>query len=595
MRRARSARCGPSPETLGTNALISSGQNYNTLTSSGTSTLTYSENGNRTVTWGIGSYNTHSYSNTETNSESDSLSEYTSLGIGANGTIAGGTVTSLTTQSDTDSQASYESGTTDDADPEGGVGFGGAITMSSITTSENDSVNKGGQALGALGVITGGGNSFTFIENNSNSLTETANLTSGDIGQNNTASFSEIMLGTETYGSAGIISGGADSFTWVQSAYDNGTINEVGNNGTLGAAYDYYIDTDNGTITGSDTVTTSFGSFTLLDTHWFSAYNEGWTSNSSLISGPPASTVTDENTFSGTTSGTSIELALGETSSAAFWDSEAISLGGIDGHDGRKHRDPRRHVNGGDGHEQGAGLGSGRARHASDAVYWGGDPAGAVGFVDRTPGTGGLGVTDVGIAPLGDRLPPAGKTGWRSSGSLVVISGVAPEFDSGMNDGTDGQELERVENFYTGAEENPTSAQSAPTPRAEQQTSGIGAPGGGPSMGGIMGPSGGNGPTWTPAFNPYSGHGYYNPFAGWSFWPFGGGDQIPDAQGPGADDSSAQGSVIIRYGYAFVHRQNRCGPRRASLSKGPATRNQEPECRYRRRLGWRGHDWSAGG
>jgi hypothetical protein len=40
-----------------------------------------------------------------------------------------------------------------------------------------------------------------------------------------------------------------------------------------------------------------------------------------------------------------------------------------------------------------------------------------------------------------------------------------------MNDGTDGQELERVANFYTGTEENPTSAQSAPTPRAAQDTS----------------------------------------------------------------------------------------------------------------------------
>ena len=54
---------------------------------------------------------------------------------------------------------------------------------------------------------------------------------------------------------------------------------------------------------------------------------------------------------------------------------------------------------------------------------------------------------------------------------------LSPEFDSGMNDGSDGQELERVENFYTGAEENPTSAQSAPTPRAEQQVSGASAAG----------------------------------------------------------------------------------------------------------------------
>jgi hypothetical protein len=44
----------------------------------------------------------------------------------------------------------------------------------------------------------------------------------------------------------------------------------------LGSAYDYYIDTDAGTITVSDTVTTSFDSFTLLDTHWVSGYESSW-------------------------------------------------------------------------------------------------------------------------------------------------------------------------------------------------------------------------------------------------------------------------------------------------------------------------------
>ena len=228
-------------QTLGTNALISSGHNYNTLTSAGTSTLTYSENGNRTVTWGAGNFNTESYSDTESTSESNSLSEYTSLGIGTNGTIAGGTATSLTTQSYTDSQSSSETGSTNDVDPEGGPAFGGAITMSSITTNNAYSVNQGSESLGALGAIAGGGNSFTFVENNSNSLTETANLTAGSIGQNNNASFSETMLGTETYGPGGTISGGSDSFTWIQSANDNDTIDEHGNYGTLGSALDYHI------------------------------------------------------------------------------------------------------------------------------------------------------------------------------------------------------------------------------------------------------------------------------------------------------------------------------------------------------------------
>jgi hypothetical protein len=43
-----------------------------------------------------------------------------------------------------------------------------------------------------------------------------------------------------------------------------------------------------------------------------------------------------------------------------------------------------------------------------------------------------------------------------------------------MANGSSGDELERIGNFYTGAEENPTSAQSAPTPRAQQSLMNIG-------------------------------------------------------------------------------------------------------------------------
>ena len=89
----------------------------------------------------------------------------------------------------------------------------------------------------------------------------------------------------------------------------------------------------------------------------------------------------------------------------------------------------------------------------------------------------------------------------------MTISEVMPEFDSGMNEGSTGEEMERITDFYTGAEENPTVAQSAPTPRNEQQASGMGpggsgglgsgsSPSSGPSSNGIIGPSSGNEPTW---------------------------------------------------------------------------------------------------
>ena len=106
------------------------------------------------------------------------------------------------------------------------------------------------------------------------------------------------------------------------------------------------------------------------------------------------------------------------------------------------------------------------------------------------------------------------------------LAAVAPEFDSGMNAGTSGDELGRVSNFYDGAEENPTAAQSAPTPRGGQLASGLGLPGGatggGPSINGIIGPRNDNEPAWTAGINPYSGHGSYNRKRS-SFWPFGGG------------------------------------------------------------------------
>ena len=115
------------------------------------------------------------------------------------------------------------------------------------------------------------------------------------------------------------------------------------------------------------------------------------------------------------------------------------------------------------------------------------------------------------------------------------LAAVTPEFDSGMNEGTTGEELQRVGNFYTGSEENPTSAQSAPTPRGEQQTSGVVASGAVPPAADRHRTASwiramATNPHGEPVLIRYSGHGYYNPFAGWgwpSWWPFGGGGGAP--------------------------------------------------------------------
>ena len=70
-----------------------------------------------------------------------------------------------------------------------------------------------------------------------------------------------------------------------------------------------------------------------------------------------------------------------------------------------------------------------------------------------------------------------------------------------------------------------------------------------------MTPSAGNEPTWAAGINPYSGHGYYNPFAGWSwpsFLPFGGGNDggmgdIPNADDSGTDPDGAALTMLPGY------------------------------------------------
>ena len=144
------------------------------------------------------------------------------------------------------------------------------------------------------------------------------------------------------------------------------------------------------------------------------------------------------------------------------------------------------------------------------------------------------------------------------SGSMTVtIAAVAPEFDSGMNAGTGQDEVERLGNFGQGAEENPTVAQSQPTSRGQQQVNRTSAGAGGPSMNGIMDPSNDN-PPWRAGANPYSGHGYYNPFVGWFGW--GGG--APDAGG----------------GVSGSGRPNRSSPYSSALTP-PAARPTLPQKR----------------
>ena len=147
----------------------------------------------------------------------------------------------------------------------------------------------------------------------------------------------------------------------------------------------------------------------------------------------------------------------------------------------------------------------------------------------------------------------SGGGGSGSGGSYIAIAAVAPEFDSGMNQGTDQDEMERLENFSQGAQENPTVAQSQPTSRAAQQTAVVG-PGGEP----LFTPEG---PTTSNVGNSmnvggYTGYALVQQFA-WILGPLGflppgfgdGGNGIPNADGSGTDNSGA--NLASFYGNAY--------------------------------------------
>ncbi len=242
-----------------------------TLSSVGSSSYTYSESGNRTISLAAGGFIDGSYSDTETMSPSYTISDNTSIVLGPNGTISGGTIESFTTDTYTDSQSYYESGAASTPDPEGGPYFGADFTQSSVTTSYAFSSNVGTISLGALGTISGGGNSFTFIQSDYNSLSMSTPET-------DTASYTENMSGTETYGVGGTVSGGSDSFSWYQNASDLNTIIECQTNtSTLASSqtdyeiwltdtlYDTMTDNGSDVLGASDSILSNGDNYTILD------------------------------------------------------------------------------------------------------------------------------------------------------------------------------------------------------------------------------------------------------------------------------------------------------------------------------------------
>ena len=208
---------------LTTSGLIVSGCSISSLTDVGTQTSTYNETGSRTVYDGS-NYEEGAYNNTESDTLSNSRFESTSLGLGSNGNIVGGTDTYIYSSFGSHSQSESQTGSQVLADPEGGPSYTAGFESLSIVTTSLSRYTNGTLTLGAMADVTGGSDTFTFLQANidSHSLVDTgSNENIIDVGSD---SYYLTMTGTEILGAGGAVSSGGDWFTWQQGDSDSYTL-----------------------------------------------------------------------------------------------------------------------------------------------------------------------------------------------------------------------------------------------------------------------------------------------------------------------------------------------------------------------------------
>jgi hypothetical protein len=123
-----------------------------------------------------------------------------------------------------DSYSNAQNGSELVYDPTGGGLFEPSISQSSFASRYVYSTESGGMTLGSGGTISGGNDSFSFNQSNSDSHTLIAGTSSYNVYETFTDTYTLSMLGTETDGPGGNVSGGADSYTWNQTESDDLTI-----------------------------------------------------------------------------------------------------------------------------------------------------------------------------------------------------------------------------------------------------------------------------------------------------------------------------------------------------------------------------------
>ena len=304
---------------------------------------------------------------------------------------------------------------------------GGSSTGSTATENWHD-YGYDDNVLAVTGTESSTGDSYSFVDTDSSGYVYILDeVVDGGMGDDYNYDLTVIQSSVTTI--SGTASGSPDPYSFV--TYNTGS----------------YSETDSGATTG-----------TLGEVNDFSDWESSSYADEYTITGPPASTVTDEATSTGTTSGDPRDTSNG-TLIPAYWDTYAVGLATSMGtspldapiQDGTTtgEWDTSKNLV--------SALG-GQDMHALQFTGAEVQPALSGSAIVLEQGAGGSGTWVSHPSAIGYR-----RQGYVTSGShggsgstTITIAAVAPEFDSGMNIGADQDETERLLNFSQGAEENPT-------------------------------------------------------------------------------------------------------------------------------------------
>ncbi len=330
-------------------------------------------------------------------------------------------------------------------------------------------------SFSAQGTQSSQGENFSFVSIESQYGSEV--MSANDAGQYNILATTTACQLVMSYGSEWI-AGTSQSYSWNETTTAANMLTDSGSSTT------YY---QGGTHSQSETIVTPF-SYSGCGS-WTYGY---------VVTGPPLDRVTEPPWYSGSSSGSTppgiplaLDLSVNFSSGLGYVEAVAANAGGTP---------PNTALHLGTspgGLNTSAGLVSALGGIAAHPMQFTGGEMGA----ELSSGSSALVIEESflsGETPtlwvshpsgIGYRRPSPGFSG---SGSGSPTPGNVPTMDGGTDDGSQGEEVIRLANYMSGSTENPNANQSAPTPVAEQRTTGSANPTGSnnePASSGSQGPA----------------------------------------------------------------------------------------------------------